>query len=85
MPGLTDVTAPRTVAGHAYLEATLTTAPDSQAAYATIDRARDAVHAVPGAHALVGGNTAINLDVERAAAHDRTVIIPITSPWCSSS
>ena len=78
VPGLTAVTPPTTVAGHAYLEATLTTAPDSQAAYATIDRARDAVHAVPGAHALVGGNTAINLDVQRAAAHDRTVIIPIT-------
>jgi len=76
--GLTAVTAPQTVAGHAYLEATLTTAPDSQAAYATIDRARDAVHAIPGAHALVGGNTAVNLDVQRAAAHDRALIIPIT-------
>ena len=31
----------------------------------------------PGADALVGGNTAINLDVERAAAHDRKVIIPV--------
>jgi putative drug exporter of the RND superfamily len=76
--GLTAVTAPQSVAGHAYLEATLTTAPDSQTAYATIDRARDAVHAIPGAHALVGGNTAVNLDVQRAAAHDRTLIIPIT-------
>ena len=26
---------------------------------------------------MVGGNTAINLDVERAAAHDRNVIIPL--------
>ncbi len=76
--GLTAVTAPQSVAGHAYLEATLTTAPDSQAAYATIDRARAAVHAIAGAHALVGGNTAVNLDVQRAAAHDRTLIIPIT-------
>src|SRR3984885_10191401 len=47
VPGLTAVTTPTTVAGHAYLEATLTTAPDSQAAYATIDKARDAVHAIP--------------------------------------
>jgi putative drug exporter of the RND superfamily len=75
--GLTAVTAPQTVAGHAYLEATLTSAPDSQAAYATIDRARDAVHAIPGSHAIVGGNTAVNLDVQRAAAHDRALIIPI--------
>jgi RND superfamily putative drug exporter len=75
--GLTAVTQPQSVAGHAYVEATLTSPPDSQAAYATIDRARGAVHAIPGADALVGGNTAVNLDVERAAAHDRTLIIPI--------
>jgi putative drug exporter of the RND superfamily len=75
--GLTGVTQPVTLAGHPYLEATLTSAPDSQAAYATIDRARAAVHAVPGAGALVGGNTAVNLDVQRAAAHDRNLIIPI--------
>ena len=43
--------------GHAYLEGTLTAAPDSQAAYATIDRARTSLHAVPGGDALVGGNT----------------------------
>src|SRR6266566_23702 len=77
VPGITDVTSPVTQAGHAYLEGTLTAAPDSQAAYATIDRVRAAVHAVPGADALVGGNTAINLDVQRAAAHDRDLIIPI--------
>jgi RND superfamily putative drug exporter len=75
--GLTGVTQPVTLAGHAYLEATLTSAPDSQAAYATIDAARAAVHAVPGADALVGGNTAVNLDVQRAAAHDRNLIIPV--------
>jgi putative drug exporter of the RND superfamily len=75
--GLTGVTRPVTVVGHSYVEATLTSAPDSQAAYATIDRARAAVHAVPGADALVGGTTAINLDVQRASAHDRNLIIPI--------
>ncbi len=75
--GLTAVTQPRVVAGHDYTEATLTSAPDSQDAYATIDRARTAVHAVPGADALVGGNTAVTLDVERAAANDRNLIIPI--------
>jgi len=76
-PGITGVTPPVTRAGHAYLEGTLTTAPDSQAAYRTIDRVRANVHKVPGADALVGGNTAINLDVQRAAAHDRNVIIPV--------
>jgi len=77
VPGLTAVTPPTTRAGHAYLEATLTSAPDSQAANTTIDKVRAAVHAVPGADALVGGNTAINLDVQRAAAHDRNLIIPV--------
>jgi RND superfamily putative drug exporter len=75
--GLTAVTRPVTLAGHAYIEATLTSAPDSQAANDTIDRARTAVHAVPGADAIVGGTTAVNLDVQRATAHDRNLIIPI--------
>jgi len=76
-PGIADVTPAAVRAGHAYLEGTLTAPPDSQAAYATIDRVRSAVHAVPGANAEVGGSTAINLDVERASAHDRNVIIPL--------
>ncbi|HEX9352933.1 MAG TPA: MMPL family transporter [Streptosporangiaceae bacterium] len=76
-PGITGVTPPVPRAGQAYLQGTLTHAPDSQAGYATIDRVRSALHGIPGAHALVGGNTAINLDVQRAAAHDRQVIIPL--------
>ncbi len=75
--GIADVTPTAVKAGHAYLEGTLTTPPDSQAAYDTIDRVRSAVHAVPGAAAQVGGTTAINLDVERASAHDRNLIIPL--------
>jgi putative drug exporter of the RND superfamily len=74
--GITGVMGPFSRAGHAYLQGTLTTAPDSQAAYNTIDRVRAAVHGVPGANGLVGGNTAINLDIKRASAHDRAVIIP---------
>jgi RND superfamily putative drug exporter len=76
-PGIASVTPPVTRAGHAYLEGTLTAPPDSQAGYDTIDRVRSAVHAVPGANALVGGVTAINLDVKRASAHDRNLIIPL--------
>jgi RND superfamily putative drug exporter len=76
-PGIASVTPPVTRAGYAYLEGTLTAPPDSQAAYDTIDRVRAAVHAVPGADALVGGGTAVNLDVQRASAHDRNVIIPL--------
>ena len=76
-PGISAVTPPVTRAGYAYLEGTLTAPPDSQAAYDTIDRVRFAVHAVPRANALVGGGTAVNLDVQRASAHDRNVIIPL--------
>jgi RND superfamily putative drug exporter len=76
-PGIAGVTPPAVRAGYAYLEGTLTVPPDGQAAYATIDRVRAAVHAVPGADAKVGGQTAINLDVQRADAHDRNLIIPI--------
>jgi len=77
VPGITGVTQPREVAGHAYLEGTLTAPADSGAAFDTINAARNAVHAVPGADAMVGGNTAINLDAQNAAAHDRNVIIPL--------
>jgi RND superfamily putative drug exporter len=76
-PGITSVTPPQIRAGYAYLQGTLTAPPDSQAAYDTIDRLRAAVHAVPGANALVGGTTAITLDTSRASAHDRNLIIPL--------
>jgi RND superfamily putative drug exporter len=71
------VTPPVVKGDTAYVQATLTDPPDSQAAYDTIDRLRARVHAIPGADAQVGGNTAINLDVQRAARHDRNLIIPI--------
>jgi len=76
-PGITGVTPPVIRAGHAWLEGALTSAPDSQAAFHTIRVVRTAVHAVPGAHAMVGGNTAVTLDIATAADHDRDVIIPI--------
>ncbi len=76
-PGITGVVGPFSAAGHAVLQGTLISAPDSQAAFNTIDRVRAAVHAVPGANALVGGNTAVTLDINRASAHDRAVIIPV--------
>ncbi|HEY2579536.1 MAG TPA: MMPL family transporter [Streptosporangiaceae bacterium] len=76
-PGITAVTPPVTRVGHTWVQGTLTASPDSQAAFNTIDRVRDAVHAVPGANAMVGGNSAVTLDIARAADHDRNVIIPI--------
>jgi len=39
-----------------------------------------AVHAVPGADAKVGGNTAINLDVAHACTHDRNLLTSASLP-----
>ncbi|WP_354643991.1 MMPL family transporter [Kitasatospora camelliae] len=76
-PGITATTPPVTAQGLAYQLATLSDPPDSAAAEATVDRVRDAVHAVPGAEARVGGSTAIVVDANRAAADDNRLIIPL--------
>jgi RND superfamily putative drug exporter len=77
VPGVAAVTPPQVKDGLALMEGTLTMPPDSTLAYTTVDTIRAAVHAVPGADAKVGGGTAINLDVERAATHDRDLLIPL--------
>jgi RND superfamily putative drug exporter len=63
--------------GQVLIEATLTDPPDSKAAQATIERVRDAVHAVPGADAKVGGMTAMTLDINVANRNDNRLIIPL--------
>ncbi len=59
------------------IQVVLAAPPDSRAAKDSIDRLRDAVHAVPGSQALAGGDTAIQLDTERAAARDNRVVMPL--------
>ncbi|MEV0406399.1 MMPL family transporter [Actinoallomurus sp. NPDC050550] len=73
-PGVSDVSAPVALGGYEQYEATLSSAADTQAARDTVDRLRAAVRPLG---AKVGGNTAVNLDTQRAAAHDNKVIIPI--------
>ena len=75
--GIAAVTPPVVKDGLVYLQGTLASKPDSQAAYATVNRVRAAVHAVPGANAKVGGGTAITADVEHYANRDRNLIIPL--------
>jgi RND superfamily putative drug exporter len=75
--GIASVTQPVTRDGRSFLQATMTAAPDSQAAYTLVDKVRTEVHAIGGAQAKVGGGTAINKDVETAAAHDRDLLIPL--------
>ena len=76
-PGIATVTQPVTKDGRSFLQATMTPAPDSPAAYTLVDKIRTTVHAIPGAHAEVGGGTAIQKDVESAATHDRNLLIPL--------
>ncbi|MEU6673645.1 MMPL family transporter [Streptomyces sp. NPDC046925] len=59
------------------LSVVLKDTPDSQAAKDTVDALRDAVHAIDGADALVGGTTAQTLDTQRAADRDLRTVIPI--------
>ena len=75
--GIGQLTQPVVRGANAYFEGTLTNPPDSPAAYATIERLRAAAHAVPDADALIGGSSAINLDLQNAAKHDRNLIVPI--------
>ncbi|MEU5721426.1 MMPL family transporter [Micromonospora sp. NPDC047738] len=68
---------PKVVDGRVQLEATLAHPPDSHAAERTVRDLREAVHKVPGAGAVVGGFTAVNVDTADAAVRDRNVIIPV--------
>lgn len=68
---------PKVVDGRVQLEATLADPPDSDGAERTIRDLRVAVHQVPGADAVVGGFTAINVDTSDAAKRDQNVIIPV--------
>jgi RND superfamily putative drug exporter len=77
VPGVAQVAQPQTVDGLARIDATLNVVADSPQANDVIRDLRAAVHRLPGADAKVGGYTAINLDVQTTAQHDRDVIIPL--------
>ena len=76
-PGITQVADPVTRDGLVLFDGTLQAAPDSAAAERTEPRVRDAVHAVPGADAKVGGQTAMVMDINEANKHDNQLIIPL--------
>ncbi|MFJ9668091.1 MMPL family transporter [Streptomyces sp. NPDC101219] len=68
---------PLVVDGRVRVDVTLSDSADSDAAKETVQRLREAVHAVPGADALVGGYTAQQYDTQQTAARDRMVIVPV--------
>ncbi|MFV0433612.1 MAG: MMPL family transporter [Leucobacter sp.] len=72
-PG-TPVPEPTVSDGRVLLQATLTSAADSDEAARTVVELRDELHA---SGALVGGVTATTVDTNQASIHDRTLIIPV--------
>lgn len=77
VPGVAGVSTPILKDGEAIMLGELKDAPSSTAAMRTVGQARTAVHRIEGADAQVGGDTAIMLDTQEAAARDSKVIIPI--------
>ncbi|WP_434445098.1 MMPL family transporter [Lentzea sp. E54] len=73
--GVADVRPTGTAEGLVRVEATLTDAPDSDAAVATVERIRAAVQGIDDVK--VGGQTATLLDTRTTSEHDRLLIIPI--------
>ncbi|GAA3775019.1 MMPL family transporter [Plantactinospora mayteni] len=51
--------------------------PGTEAAKESVDRLRTALRAVPGADALVGGETAYQLDTDRVTSRDDRVVMPL--------
>jgi len=73
-----DATEEPLVSGdEALIQATLVDPADSDAAYDTVRAMRAELDDVGDGEALVGGNTAINLDVQTASQRDNRVIIPL--------
>ena len=76
-PGADQPAEPKVVDGRAILEVTLSDPADSTQAEDTIALLRDRVDSVAGADALVGGQTAAQLDVDISSMRDRNLIIPV--------
>jgi len=75
--GLGTPSEPATAGGVSFVQATIQYDVSSPAAFDTVERTRDAVHAVDGADALVAGGSAFYLDTKDASSRDNLVIIPI--------
>jgi putative drug exporter of the RND superfamily len=73
--GQTPGVPPKVVDGNVLIQATLTPAADSPAAEVVVEQLRVGLDRV-GSDVLVGGGTAINLDVRQASERDLRVIIP---------
>jgi len=73
--GETPGVPPKVVDGSVVVQATLVPAADSPAAEAVVEKLRATLDEI-GPQVLVGGNTAVSLDVRQASQRDLRVIIP---------
>jgi len=76
-PGVAGVTPPEKLGRARLFDAVLSADPVSPAAEHTLGVLRQRLHARAGDRVLVGGETATNVDLSRAAGRDRLVIIPV--------
>ncbi|MDG6103887.1 MMPL family transporter [Dactylosporangium aurantiacum] len=79
VPGVAEVGAAQPSADRRWvrMEAVLAVDPAGQRALDIVERLRGAVHAVPGAAALVGGDTAYELDNRVTTDRDNVVVMPL--------
>lgn len=75
--GIRGVAQPTVIGDKAMINGELADPADSDAARDTVDRVRDSVHAVPGADAIAGGDSAIAADASRASADDNWLVMPL--------
>ncbi len=77
VPNVTMAFPVATAQGQVKVIATLSSAPDSAASFKAIDAMRSRLAEIPGAHPLVGGSVATNLDTNNAASTDRWIVMPL--------
>ncbi len=75
--GVVAVTPPKTAKGVSRIEATLSFDPYSRSARLVVPKIRSATRAAGGDAVLVGGVTAIDVDVRKSQSRDNKLIIPI--------
>ncbi|MCW2815284.1 MAG: hypothetical protein JWN84_2739 [Nocardioides sp.] len=75
--GVTGVAPAGEAGGRALLAASIDGDPYAQAAFDIVKDVRSTVDDVPGEEVLVGGNSAVGLDIAEASARDNLVVTPV--------
>jgi RND superfamily putative drug exporter len=76
-PGVASVQQVAASGGWVQVNAVLNAQPDTPGAEQAVAALRQATGGIPGADALVGGQTATTLDTNNADSHDERVIVPL--------